>query len=194
MVKGGAIMGPKVGSLIYVQSFKHDGSLHRTWSLGFVIESNNERTVVVTNKTWVTEADGRKWYTREPAICFFYPDRWFNILCMMRKTGVYYYCNLASPAIYDGEALKHIDYDLDVKVFPDGKVVLLDEDEYDEHSREMNYPETIKTIIEDELQVLLDWIEQKRTPFQTDELHEMFKAYLKLLEVNNKREYYRIIE
>ena len=70
MVKGGAIMGPKVGSLIYVQSFKHDGSLHRTWSLGFVIESNNERTVVVTNKTWVTEADGRKWYTREPAICF----------------------------------------------------------------------------------------------------------------------------
>ena len=58
----------------------------------------------------------------------------------------------------------------------------------------MNYPETIKNIIEDELQVLLDWIEQKRTPFQTDELHEMFKAYLKLLEVNNKREYYRIIE
>ena len=187
-------MGPKVGSLIYIQSFKHDGSLHRTWSLGFVIESNNERTVVVTNKTWVTEADGRKWYTREPAICFFYPDRWFNILCMMRKTGVYYYCNLASPAIYDGEALKHIDYDLDVKVFPDGKVVLLDEDEYDEHSREMNYPETIKNIIEDELQLLLDWIEQKSTPFNTDELHEMFKMYLKLLETNNKREYYRIIE
>lgn len=194
MVKGGASMGPKVGSLIYIQSFKHDGSLHRTWSLGFVIESNNERTVVVTNKTWVTEADGRKWYTREPAICFFYPDRWFNILCMMRKTGVYYYCNLASPAIYDGEALKHIDYDLDVKVFPDGKVVLLDEDEYDEHSREMNYPETIKNIIEDELQLLLDWIEQKSTPFNTDELHEMFKMYLKLLETNNKREYYRIIE
>ena len=56
-------MGPKVGSLIYVQSFKHDGSLHRTWSLGFVIEANDERTVVVTNKTWVTEADGRKWYS-----------------------------------------------------------------------------------------------------------------------------------
>ena len=78
-------MGPKVGSLIYVQSFKHDGSLHRTWSLGFVIESNNERTVVVTNKTWVTEADGRKWYTREPAICFFYPDHWFNILRIIHK-------------------------------------------------------------------------------------------------------------
>ena len=187
-------MGPKVGSLIYVQSFKHDGSLHRTWSLGFVIEANDERTVVVTNKTWVTEADGRKWYTREPAICFFYPNHWFNILCMMRKTGVYYYCNLASPAIYDGEALKHIDYDLDVKVFPDGKVVLLDEDEYEEHSREMNYPDTIKTIIEDELQELLDWIEEKQTPFDVDELDDMFKVYLKLLEANNKREYYRIIE
>ena len=194
MVKGGASMGPKVGSLIYIQSFKHDGSLHRTWSLGFVIEANDERTVVVTNKTWVTEADGRKWYTREPAICFFYPNQWFNILCMMRKTGVYYYCNLASPVIYDGEALKHIDYDLDVKVFPDGKVILLDEDEYEEHSREMNYPESVKNIIEDELQILLDWIEDKKTPFDTEELNEMFKVYLKLLEANNKREYYRVIE
>ena len=187
-------MGPKIGTLIYIQSFKHDGSLHRTWSQGFVIEANDKRTVVVTNKTWVTEADGRKWYTREPAICFFYPDHWFNIICMMRKTGVYYYCNLASPAIYDGEALKHIDYDLDVKVFPDGKVILLDEDEYDQHAREMNYPESIKIIIEDELQVLLDWIDEKRVPFESEQMEEMFKVYLKLLEANNKREYYRVIE
>ncbi|MDD6467981.1 MAG: DUF402 domain-containing protein [Erysipelotrichaceae bacterium] len=187
-------MGPRIGTLIYIQSYKHDGSLHRTWSQGFVIEANDKRTVVVTNKTWVTEADGRKWYTREPAICFFYPDRWFNVICMMRKTGVYYYCNLASPSIYDGEALKHIDYDLDVKVFPDGQILLLDEDEYEEHQKEMNYPDTILTIIEDELQILLDWIEEKRTPFCAEEMEEMFQVYLKLLEANNKREYYRVIE
>ena len=66
---------------------------------------------------------------------------------MMRETGIYYYCNLASPAIYDGEAVKYIDYDLDYKIFPDGSIILLDEDEYDEHRKSMNYPEEIDGIL-----------------------------------------------
>ena len=185
-------VGPKVGSLIYIQSFKHDGSLHRTWSQGFVIESNEKQTVVVTNKTWVTEANGRKWHTREPAICFFYPDYWFNIICMMRKNGVYYYCNLASPAIYDGEALKHIDYDLDVKVYPDNEVVILDEDEYERHQHEMGYPDDVKEVVEKEMKLLLSWIDEKNTPFNPKEVEEMYHHYLKLLEEKNKKEYYRV--
>ena len=125
------------GKMVYIQSYKHDGSLHRTWAMAFVLESDDERTVLVTNHTWVTESNGRKWYTREPAICYFYPHRWFNIISMIRNSGVYYYCNLASPMIWDSEALKYIDYDLDVKVFPNGEVKLLDEDEYEEHGEEM---------------------------------------------------------
>ena len=58
---------------VYIQSYKHDGSLHRTWAKGYVIEANERRIVAVTNKTLVSESDGRKWVTREPAICFFYP-------------------------------------------------------------------------------------------------------------------------
>ena len=60
-------MLPEVGSQVYIQSFKHDGSLHRTWAKGFVIEAGVRRVIAVTNKTWVTEADGRRWFTREPA-------------------------------------------------------------------------------------------------------------------------------
>ena len=73
-------MLPEVGSQVYIQSFKHDGSLHRTWAKGFVIEAGPRRVIAVTNKTWVTEADGRRWFTREPAICFFYPDHWYNVI------------------------------------------------------------------------------------------------------------------
>ena len=36
---------------------------------------------------------------------------------MIRDNGISYYCNLASPFVLDKEALKYIDYDLDVKVF-----------------------------------------------------------------------------
>ncbi len=44
---------------------------------------------------------------------------------MIREKGVSYYCNLASPFLLDDEALKYIDYDLDIKVFPDGEKRLL---------------------------------------------------------------------
>lgn len=113
---------------VYIQSFKHDGSLHRTWAKGTILEHTEKRTVLITNKTVVTEADGRTWITREPAICFFYPDKWYNVISMIRKTGVHYYCNIASPSLYDGEAIKNIDYDLDVKVMPNGTYHILDED------------------------------------------------------------------
>ncbi|MEG0981587.1 MAG: DUF402 domain-containing protein, partial [Erysipelotrichaceae bacterium] len=98
---------------VYIQSFKHDGSLHRTWAKAYIIEVSETRIVGVTDRSCVIESDGRVWITREPAICFLYPDRWYNVISMIRKTGIHYYCNIASPSIYDGEAIKNIDYDLD---------------------------------------------------------------------------------
>ena len=36
-------MLPETGSYVYIQSYKHDGSLHRTWCRGFVLEANEDR-------------------------------------------------------------------------------------------------------------------------------------------------------
>lgn len=173
-------MLPIVGSMVYIQSFKHDGSLHRTWAKGFVIEANDQQIVAVTNKTWVTEADGRKWFTREPAICFFYPDKWFNIITMIRKTGIYYYCNLASPSLYDGEAIKNIDYDLDIKLYPSGIFEILDEDEYQEHGQKMEYSDDIKCIVEGQMQDLIRRIKEMEAPFNDETINRYYKLYQKM--------------
>ena len=166
-------MQPQEREYVYIQSFKHDGSLHRTWAQGYVIESNDKRIVAVTNKTLVSEADGRKWITREPAICFFYPDKWYNVICMIRKTGIHYYCNLASPSLYDGEAIKNIDYDLDVKVNPVGKTTLLDEDEYEEHKQQMNYGEDLEKAIHRGLDRLMVDIRLRNSPFDHFEISKL---------------------
>ena len=84
---------------------------------------------------------------------------------MVRKTGIYYYCNLASPSIYDGEAIRNIDYDLDVKVFPDGTYIVLDRNEYEYHANKMEYPDEIRKIVEQEMASLISMIEEKRQPF-----------------------------
>lgn len=183
-------MLPEKHSYIYVHSFKHDGSMHRTWAKGFVLDANEECYTVVNNKTLVSESDGRKWYTREPAVWFFFPKLWFNVICMIRKSGVYYYCNLASPALYDKEAIKYIDYDLDVKVFPDGNLIHLDEDEYQDHRRSMHYPKEIDRIIRYSQIELMDCIDRKEIPFREEFVLELYRKYqslhAKVSKTNNK--------
>ena len=86
---------PKSGEYVLIHSYKHDGSIHRSWEKGYVLDSNKKRTIVMNQHTLVNEADGRIWYTREPAICYFPHDDWYNVICMIRKSGVHYYCNIA---------------------------------------------------------------------------------------------------
>ncbi len=174
-------MLPKVKDNIYIQSFKHDKSLHRTWAKGFVIESTPKRIIAITDRSWVIESDGRRWLTREPAICFFYPDRWYNVICMIRKTGIHYYCNLASPSIYDEEALKNIDYDLDVKINPKWECTILDEDEYAEHAIRMGYSDELKKVVEDELENLLRHIKLQNSPFDHYEIKTLYQRYISYL-------------
>ncbi|MDH6367668.1 MULTISPECIES: DUF402 domain-containing protein [Breznakia] len=171
-------MLPKENEYVYIQSYKHDGSIHRTWSKAFVIESNKDRIVAITDRAYVVEADGRKWLTREPAICFFYPNHWYNVISMIRKHGVFYYCNLASPSIYDGEAIKNIDYDLDIKVSNTYEQTLLDEDEYEEHGAKMHYSKELDTVIWKELRDLQQRIDRKESPFDHREIERLYNKYL----------------
>ncbi|MBQ6367731.1 MAG: DUF402 domain-containing protein [Erysipelotrichaceae bacterium] len=171
-----------VGQDIFIESYKHDGSLHRVWSKGIVIDTNPEFSVAVTDHTWIVESDGRRWLTKEPAVCFFYDKHWFNVISMIRKAGIYYYCNLASPSIYDGEAIKNIDYDLDVKVYPDGTYHILDENEYALHSREMNYPPELMKKVESEMEVLINWIKTEREPFSFSYINNYLMKYFEIVE------------
>ncbi|MBR2553096.1 MAG: DUF402 domain-containing protein [Erysipelotrichaceae bacterium] len=171
-----------VGQDIFIESYKHDGSLHRVWSKGIVIDTNPEFSVAVTDHTWIVESDGRRWLTKEPAVCFFYDKHWFNVISMIRKAGIYYYCNLASPSIYDGEAIKNIDYDLDVKVYPDGTYHILDENEYALHSREMKYPPELMKKVESEMEVLINWIKTEREPFSFSYINNYLMKYFEIVE------------
>ena len=171
----------KIGDSVFIQSYKHNGKLHRTWSKGIVIDLLEDAYVIVTDMTWVVEADSRKWLAKEPCVCFLYKKNWFNILSMARVAGIHYYCNIASPSLYDGEAIKNIDYDLDVKVSPDGSYHIIDENEYEYHSNLMNYPDSIKGIIKQDLEKLISMIEKKEGPFNSGVINDYLTKYFGLL-------------
>ncbi|CCV63991.1 conserved hypothetical protein (DUF402) [Alteracholeplasma palmae J233] len=177
-------MSLKRGMKVQIHSYKHDRSLHRVWETATVLSFDEDTMITANKNTKVIEHNGRRWYTKEPAICFFYEEYWFNVIAMLKKDGIYYYCNLSSPYVYDNEAIKYIDYDLDVKVFPDGKMIVLDEAEYEQHSSRMCYPEDIKEIIDQQMIVLQEKIKNKQEPFNEEYIKIYAKQYQDILKKN----------
>ncbi|WP_088008248.1 nucleoside tri-diphosphate phosphatase [Indiicoccus explosivorum] len=159
---------PSEGESIQIHSYKHNGRIHRVWQETTVLKGTRNIVIGGNERTLVTESDGRTWLTREPSIVYFHAEHWFNIICMLRDDGVYYYCNISSPFVYSNNVLKYIDYDLDVKVFPDMSYTLLDEDEFEDHKRQMGYPEVIDQILYRNVDKLIGWIQQKKGPFAPD--------------------------
>ena len=78
------------------------------------------------------------------------------------------------------EALKYIDYDLDVKVFADGEKKLLDVDEYETHKKEMHYSPDIDYILKEHVKILVDWINNGKGPFSQSYVNIWYKRYLEL--------------
>jgi protein associated with RNAse G/E len=162
---------------IEIISYKHDGGLHRVWQYAYVIKETEDMIVIVNDKASVIDGDGRRWKTKEPAVCYFFKKHWFNIICMLRADDIYYYCNLSSPYILDSEGLKYIDYDLDVKVFPSGDKIILDRDEFDFNLNDMKYPSDLINVIEENLKVLLKKIENGEKPFDRKSVYEDYQLY-----------------
>ncbi len=172
------MVAPNVGSKIQIKSYKHDGLLHRIWDNSLVLKGTETVVIGANDKTVVTESDGRTWTTREPAISYFHSKYWFNIIGMLKPDGIYYYCNISSPFVYDDEALKYIDYDLDVKVYPDMTHDILDEDEYAVHKERMNYPLVLDRILHNNMAYLLRWVHQRKGPFAPEFVDQWYERYL----------------
>jgi len=176
--KEGSMAVPMQGSPVKIYSYKHNGQLHRTWHESLILKASSTRIIGANDRTRVLESDGRTWVTREPAICFFYTKYWFNIIAMLRTDGIHYYCNISSPFVYESGSIKYIDYDLDIKVFPDMTFTLLDEDEYELHAKQMNYPEVLDRILWNNVAHLTKMIQQRQGPFSYDKIEKWYEQFL----------------
>lgn len=170
----------KVGDHLTIHCYKHNGKIHRTWDEATVLEINDEYLVCANNKTKVTENDGRSHKTNEPAVMFFYKKYWFNVIGQLKKHGLFYYCNIASPYIIDNGIIKYIDYDLDLRVFPDGGFRVLDRNEYNYHKKIMRYSNDLDLILKSELSKLIELKRANEGPFKVGLVNEYYDIYKKL--------------
>ncbi len=170
----------KVGDNLTIHCYKHNGILHRVCEDTKVLEITDELLICANDKTKITESDGRSYHTNEMAILIFYKKNWFNVIAQLKEQGLFYYCNVASPYVIDNYILKYIDYDLDLRVFPDGGFRILDRNEYKYHKRIMHYSNDLDLIIRDELQKLISIKKAEKFPFDKEKIRLYYEKFVNL--------------
>ncbi len=173
-------MNYKKGDVLQIHCYKHNGKIHRIWEETTIIDCGEDYLVCGNNKTKVIESDGRSHKTKEPAIIFFYKDKWFNIIAQFKSFGLFYYCNIASPYLFDDDTIKYIDYDLDLRVFPDGGYRVLDKNEYKYHKKIMNYSDDLDKVLHEELKELLLMKKNGEGPFNKDNINKYLEEFKKI--------------
>ena len=167
----------KAGDKLKIHCYKHDGRLERVSDEAIVLDVNDELIVCGNYKTKITEDDGRSYKTKEPAILFFYKKRWFNVIAQLKKYGLFYYCNIATPYLIENNVIKYIDYDLDLRVFPDGGFRVLDRNEYNYHRKIMHYPQELHIILKSELSSLIEMKRENIGPFSKKSIEMYYEKY-----------------
>ncbi len=126
----------------------------------------------------MVESDGRRWFSKEPAVSFFSKTDWYNVIAMIKDGGVIFYVNLASPTLLSEGMLRYIDYDLDFKLFPDGSILTLDEGEHERHKRKYQYPDDLVNVIELATKDVLKRLEKRVYPFDERLVNDLYRHFL----------------
>ncbi|HUZ77369.1 MAG TPA: DUF402 domain-containing protein [Chloroflexota bacterium] len=102
--------------------------------------------------------------TGDPFIEAYYRGRWFSIWQVLnhrnrRVKG--WYCNVCRPIELTAEGLSFIDMELDAFVYPDGRYCVLDEEDLEQAPISAEDKALARRGLDD----VLDWIVQRRPPF-----------------------------
>lgn len=98
--------------------------------------------------TWVWGPAGRTIYrgdtalfvTEHDALTVVVPGAWWAAAWWIGHPSLELYVNINTPAIWDGDRIVSVDLDLDVVRTSDGRVEIVDRDEFELHRVEYGYP------------------------------------------------------
>ncbi|AOG60124.1 hypothetical protein SHELI_v1c01690 [Spiroplasma helicoides] len=165
---------------VLVHAYKQNGSLYRSWEKAIVFKEDEEVLILINEDVVITEFNGRKWRTNEPAIWFFFKKEWYNIICMFKEQGINYYCNIASPYIFESKTIKYIDYDLDIKVFNDGSYKILDLKEFNRNRISYSYSRTVIEKVWESVDKLKEKLKKPTKYFLHEFAQDLWEEYKKM--------------
>jgi len=133
--------------LVTVNSRKYDLSIRRTWQCR-LIERNDPLLVFVGEfDRDVEHTDLGSIKTGTISYEYYWLDRWYNVFRFHEPAGTFrnYYCNINIPPIFGNGVLDYVDLDIDIVLWPDGRILTLDEGEFEANAAKFEYPPDVRS-------------------------------------------------
>jgi uncharacterized protein len=108
------------------ETWRYTGSVLRRWPNAVLLQALFDRDDISFHEILLRRGDR--------FVEIFYTDRWYNIFEIHdRDTDQLkgWYCNITMPAELHTDSVSYVDLALDLLVYPDGRQLVLDEDEFD---------------------------------------------------------------
>jgi len=129
--------------IVRVVYTKYDGSAHRDYPAGRLSEDDLGVWVGVPRGTR-SVYHGRPSVEQIPFVLLIPHNAWWTAMFNPPPRTSEVYCDITTPARWEGDTVHIIDLDLDVVRRRDsGRVELRDEDEFGEHRERFGYPDEV---------------------------------------------------
>lgn len=158
--------------MITVNSRKFDGTIRRTWRCELIEQRDSLLICVGEFDTEVQHPDLGRIAKGTISYEYFWLDRWYNIFRFHEPSGELrnFYGNIAMPPRFDGSVIDYVDLDIDILVQPASDPVVLDIEDYEANSIEFQYPDSVRSKVDESLEELLEVFKQRAMP----DLPELF--------------------
>jgi uncharacterized protein len=152
---------------VTINSRKSDGLIHKSWKAELLSETDELLTFVGIFEKEITHPHLGVIRRGTVSYEFYWKNRWFNIFRFHEPEGELrnFYCNLNEPPRFENGVLDYVDLDIDVLIWKDFSLQILDLDEFEAHALKYGYSATLLENVEAGLKELLSMIEKKAFPF-----------------------------
>jgi protein associated with RNAse G/E len=154
-------------NLCTINSRKLDNSIHKQWQAKLIERQDNLLIFFGEFEKEIKHPQIGVIRRATTSFEFYWLDRGYNVFRFHEPEGGLrnFYCNLNQPPIFENNILDYVDLDLDVLVWKDFSLEILDSEEFEKNSRKYNYTESLRAEVDKNLKELLFLIKQKSFPF-----------------------------
>lgn len=154
---------------ITVNSRKFDQSIRRTWKCRFL--KRNGSLIECIGEFDEEVEHPQLGLIRRGTVSheYYWLDRWYNVFRFQEPNDKLrnFYCNIAMPPTFENGVLDYVDLDIDVLVWKDFTVEILDREDFERNTVTFDYSDEMKSKVVESLAYLIQAIEAQRFPFDT---------------------------
>lgn len=157
--------------MITINSRKFDGSIRRSWNCA--LQQTNADLLIFVGEFESEVIHPQLGVIRPGTVSYeyYWLGRWYNVFRFHEPDGQLrnYYCNLNMPPSFENGVLDYVDLDIDVLVWPDYSIEVLDLDDYEKNAERYGYPEQVRKMAAKSLEEVLELIGNRDFPFDVKE-------------------------